>query len=151
MGVGHKTDMSPQHKIIKNYLPFAERLLENIISNYSLKLCKHDISAMGEWYVYFENTEFIVGIGQDRSGHADIELGSKLRRKPRAHMRGPWSMSHLRGFIDGCRDHYMFTTLDEEASWFENNDKLLFDSSFLNSDELNKWAVKASRRLFGQK
>jgi len=60
-------------------------------------------------------------------------------------------MSHLRGFIDGCKGHYMFTTLDEEASWFENNDKVLFDSTLLNSDELNKWAVKASRRLFGQK
>ena len=143
--------MAPQYKIIKDYLPFAERLLGSIISRHSLKIAKHDISAMGEWYVYFENADFIVGIGQDRIGHAEIELGSKLRRKPRAHMRGPWSMSHLRGFIDGCKDHYMFITLGEEASWFDNNDKILFDSNFLNSDELNKWAVKASRRLLGQK
>ena len=100
--------------------------------------------------MYFENTEFIVGLGQDRIGYADIELGSKIRRKLRAHIRGPWSISHLRGYLEGRKDHYAFTSLAEEAAWFEKNDKTLFDSSFLNSDELNQWAIKASRMLFRQ-
>ena len=136
--------------MIVDYLPFANRLIEEVITRHELKLVKHDKSAMGEWYAYFENDEFIVSVSQDRSGFTSIELGSKNRIKPKARMRGPWSMSHLRGYLEGIDDHYKFGSIAEEASWLENNDKRLFDSSFLNSDELNKWAVNASRRLFEQ-
>ena len=65
-------------------------------------------------------------------------------------MRGPWSMSHLKGYLDGGKDHYVFKSIGEEKSWLEENEIKLFDSSLLNSDALNQWAVKASRRLFGQ-
>lgn len=59
-------------------------------------------------------------------------------------------MGHLRGYVEGSKDQYKFASIEEEASWLSSNEKDLFDSSFLNSDELNQWAVKASRRLFGQ-
>ena len=59
-------------------------------------------------------------------------------------------MSHLKGYLEGGKDHYLFESTEEEISWVEKNENQLFDSSFLNSDELNQWAVKASRRLFGQ-
>jgi len=133
-----------------DYLQFSRSLLEGVTSRHVLKLVKHDRSAMGEWFVYYENSEFILGIGKDRGGYIGFDLGSKIRRRPRAHMRGPWSMSHLKGYLDGGKDHYVFKSIGEEKSWLEENEIKLFDSSLLNSDALNQWAVKASRRLFGQ-
>ena len=135
--------------MIKDYLSFAEKLVKKPITNFGLQLVKHDKSAMGEWYVYFENAEFILGVSQDRGGFTSIELGSKKRIRPRAHMRGPWSMSHLRGFLEGSKDNYKFTSIDSEALWLERNQNQLLDSELLNSDKLNKWAVEASKRLFG--
>ncbi|WP_299463756.1 hypothetical protein, partial [uncultured Gimesia sp.] len=82
-------------------LEYSNSLLEGVVSRHALKLIKHDRSGMGEWYVYFESFEFILSIGRDRGGHVSIELGSKIRRKPRANMRGPWSISHLKGYLDG--------------------------------------------------
>jgi len=136
--------------MIKDYLSFSENLVKKPITSFGLQLVKHDISAMGEWYVYFENADFILGVSQDRSGFTSIELGSRKRIRPRAHMRGPWSMSHLRGFLEGSKDHYKFTDIDSEALWLENNQDQLFDIKLLNSDKLNQWSVEASRRLFGE-
>ena len=136
--------------MITDYSQFSGSLLGGVVSRHALKPVKHDRSAMGEWFVYYENSEFILGIGRDRGGHIGIELGSKIRRKPRAHMRGPWSMSHLKGYLDERKEHFIFKSIDEEKSWLEENEMKLFDSSLLNSDVLNQWAVKASRRLFGQ-
>ena len=99
---------------------------------------------------HYENSEFVLGISKDRGDYIGIDLGSKIRRKPRAQMRGPWSMSHLRGYLDGEKDHFKFKNIREEVSWIEGNEMELFDTSLLNSDGLNQWAVKASRRLFGQ-
>ena len=133
-----------------NYITYANQLIGELISRHSLQIGQHDKSAMGEWYIYYENSEFILGISKDRSERVTLSLGSKVRRKPRAQLRGPWSMSHLKGYLDGGKDHYLFESTEEEISWVEENERQLFDSSFLNSDELNQWAVKASRRLFGQ-
>jgi hypothetical protein len=131
-----------------NYISFARNLIDWTILKHDLQLIEHDISAMGEWYVWFENPEFIVGVSKDRIEFTSIEIGSKKRRKPRAHARGPWSMSHLRGYLEEKQVHYRFLNIEEEALWFKNNDSTIFDSNLLNSDELNKWAVKASRKLF---
>lgn len=65
-------------------------------------------------------------------------------------MRGPWSLSHLRGYLDGGQDHHIFGTVQEQFVWLEANIDRLLDTTFLNSDELNIWAVDASRRMFGQ-
>jgi len=136
--------------MIKDYLSYTQNLVEKSISGHGLQMVKHDQSAMGEWYVYFESPEFILGVSQDRGGFLSIALGSKMRLRPRAHMRGPWSMSHLKGYLEGSKDHYKFSNIEAEALWLESNESQLFDSAFLNSDELNIWAVKASRRLFGE-
>ena len=114
--------MAPRIEMINDYITYSCRLLDGVISRHSLQMVKHDKSAMGEWFVYYENSEFILGIGKDRSGYASIELGSKVRRKPRAQLRGPWTMSHLKGYLDGSKDHYRFEGLDEEMSWLENNE-----------------------------
>lgn len=134
----------------ENYITHANHLISGLLSRHSLQIGQHDKSAMGEWYIYYENSEFILGISKDRSERVTLSLGSKVRRKPRAQLRGPWSMSHLKGYLDGGKDHYLFESTEEEISWVEENERQLFDSSFLNSDALNQWAVKASRRLFGQ-
>lgn len=135
--------------MIDNYITFVSELIGGIVLDFKLNIISHGKSDMGEWYVRYENNEFIVGIWQDRSGYVAIELGSKIRRKPKSHMRGPWSLSHLRGYLEGSKVHFDFQSPKEEAEWFENNENKLFDSSFLNSDDLNKWAVKASKRLWG--
>ncbi len=136
--------------MISDYLQYSENLLEGVISRHALNLVKHDRSGMGEWFVHYENSEFVLGISKDRGDNISIDLSSKFRRKPRAKMRGPWSMSHLRGYLDGKKDHFKFKNLLEEISWLEENEMQLFDTSLLNSDELNQWAVNASRRLFDQ-
>ena len=124
--------------------------MDGVISRHALTHVKYDRSDMGEWFVHYENSEFILGISKDRGDHIGIELGSKIRRKPKAQMRGPWSMGHLRGYLEGKKDHFKFEDVGEEASWLEDNETELFNSSLLNSDGLNQWAVIASRRLFCQ-
>ncbi len=136
--------------MIFDYLPYAKRLINEVIDCQELSLSNHDKSAMGEWYVNFENNEFVVTVSQDRGGSTCIELGSKKRIRPKAHIRGPWSLSHLKGYMEGSKDHYRFTNIEEQVEWFVSHNKQLFDSSFLNADNLNQWSVKASRRLFGQ-
>lgn len=59
-------------------------------------------------------------------------------------------MSHLRAYIEGKKEHFKFKNIQEEVSWLEEHEMELFDTSLLNSDELNQWAVKVSRRLFGR-
>ena len=99
-----------------------------------------------------ESSEFVVFAFQDRADDIlTICVGSRMRRKPRAHMRGPWSLGHLRGFIDGFYDHYIFESPTEQLDWLQANIGKLLNTPFLNSDELNTWAVKASRRMFGPK
>ncbi|HVW01375.1 MAG TPA: hypothetical protein VHB77_13575, partial [Planctomycetaceae bacterium] len=78
-----------------------------------------------------------------------ICVGSRIRPKPRAHMRGPWSLSHLRGYLDGNPGHFIFDDISEQIAWFRANIAKLLQTSLLNSDELNKWACEAARRRFG--
>lgn len=124
----------------------------SVIEQYGFDQTGTASGLMGGWCVEWENTEFIVQAAQDRAGDAvGICVGSKLRRRPRAHMRGPWSLGHLRGYLDGTTNHFAFKLVDDQLVWFEQNIDRLLDSSLLNSDELNTWAVNASRRMFEQK
>ena len=61
-------------------------------------------------------------------GHDSITIGSKIRSKPRAHLR-EWSMSHLRGFLENNPDHYRFSNLIEVSIWLKDNELMIFDSS----------------------
>lgn len=129
----------------------ASRLLRGLPRRRGLGFQAAEPSPMGGWYVRLENAEFIVEILQDRAGEAtSLAIGSRLRPKPRARVRGPWSLCHLRGFLDGQPDHFRFKTLSEESRWLHENETRLFDSGFLNSEALRVWAVRASRRMFGQ-
>lgn len=136
--------------MIEDYLKFSKDFLSGIISRHAFTPVKHNRSGMGEWFVYYDNSEFLLGISKDRGDHIGINIGSKIRRKPRAQMRGPWSMNHLRGYLDGKKGHYTFKSIRDEVSWLEENEMKLFNTLLLNSDGLDPWAVKAPRRLFGQ-
>lgn len=125
--------------------------LQEVLRPYGFTETENSRGTMGGWFFQTESDEFIATAGQDRSGDGvGICVGSKKRRKPRAHLRGPWSLSHLRGYIDGNADHFMFNNVEDQIGWLQNNLQSILDTEFLNSDELNSWAVKASRRLFDQ-
>ena len=97
----------------------------------------------------FRSDELIVSASQDRAGDGiSICVGSLIRRAPRKHMRGPWSLSHLHGFLHNSRVHYRFASIADEIDWFRDSLHQLLDSDLLNSDGLNDWAVTASRLMF---
>ncbi|MGZ0164694.1 MAG: hypothetical protein ACKVII_12280 [Planctomycetales bacterium] len=145
-------------KLPRELNEFAANVVESIhraVDRFDLQRTEPlpgDSSAMGGWYVGWENSEFVASASQDRSGDVlAICIGSRIRRRPRAQMRGPWSLSHLRGHLEGTPDHYIFESAEDQITWLESNLDRLLNSSFLNSDELNAWAVNASRRRYGQR
>lgn len=117
-------------------------------------LTKHgpDPDHMGGWFAEFQTGEFRVIVSQDRTGDVvSICIGSRVRPKAGTHMRGPWSLSHLRGYLDGGSDQYIFSRVEDQIAWLCENLSTVLQSSLLNSDKLNQWSVHASRRLFGKK
>jgi len=108
-------------------------------------------NSMGGWYSEYHTNEFVATISQDRSNDTvSVCMGSRIRVKPSAHMRGPWSLSHLRGYIDGSADHYVFRSIGDQFAWLRANLDSVLHSNLLNSEELNQWSISASRRMFGQ-
>jgi hypothetical protein len=139
--------MKKQSKEVDELADRVRKLLAKVIRRYHLDLTNSATGPMGAWQVKLESSEFIVCAGRDRGDEVGgITVGSKIRRRPRAQMRGPWSLCHLRGYLDDMKDYYLFQGLEEQASWLEQNADELFDSTLLNSDDLNSWAVNASRR-----
>jgi len=125
--------------------------LQEVLRTYGFTEYEDSSGSMGAWFFQTETDQVIVTAGQDRAGDGvEICVGAKKRRKPRAHLRGPWSLEQLRGYIEGNDDHFMFDNPDDQIGWLKNNIQSILDTEFLNSDELNNWAVKTSRRLFGR-
>ena len=124
--------------------------LEVFLAPHGFEVAGAGAGGMGGWFKQFDSEEVIVLVGQDRSGEVvSISIGSKVRCRPKAQMRGPWSMGHLRGFIEGNCEHFLFHTFDDQLIWFKAHFDYLNDSTFLNSDLLKEWSVKASRLMFG--
>ena len=128
--------------------------LEAILDPYDFELANAvgpDPNSMGGWYSEYQTSEFVATISQDRSNDAvSVCIGARIRVKSRAHMRGPWSLFHLRGFIDGSDDHYIFRSISDQFAWLRANLDRILQSNLLNSEELNQWSISASRRMFGQ-
>ena len=123
--------------------------LERLLTPVGIELTDTRFGTMGAWLALFESDEFVVVMSQDRSGEpVGIGIGSKVRRRPRAQMRGPTWLSALRGYLEGVPDHYVFSNVEEELAWLAGHLDQLLITSFLNSDELNTWKVKAARRMF---
>ncbi|WP_339910193.1 hypothetical protein [Symmachiella dynata] len=125
--------------------------LKKMLAPYGFENARTDPLTMGGWHFSMETSEFVVIALQERAyATLGVYVGSKIRRKPRAHMRGPWFLELLRGYIIGDQDHYETMTPREQLDWLQANIEQLLNTPFLNSDDLNTWAVKASRRMFGQ-
>ena len=131
----------------KSLVNFVNRYLGNFIGRHSFVVGNEEKGGMGEASLRLENPEFWIEITRDRGGYEDMSIGSKIRSRPRAHLRW-WPLGHLRGYLEGQKDQYTFSGLEDQARWLEENENRLLDSSFLNSRELNTWAAKASRRQF---
>ncbi|WP_372369580.1 hypothetical protein [Candidatus Uabimicrobium sp. HlEnr_7] len=123
-------------------------LLKELIADYKFNLDSCSTGSMGEWYALFTNEELSLEVFHDRGDCEYIQVKSKIRRRPRAHLRG-FSLSHIRGFLEGKEDHYVFESLEEEVKWLIKNKEKVLDPSFINLDELNKWTIKAARKLLG--
>ncbi len=126
--------------------------LESLLTPHGFKLHSFDgphPNSMGGWHLDFRSTDTTVTASQDRAGdEISICVGSLIRPGPRKHMRGPWPLSHLHGFLHNARVHYRFKDVADEIDWFRNSLHQLLDTDLLNSDGLNDWAVAASRLLF---
>ena len=101
----------------------------------------------GAW-ARLESDEFVIGVVRDR-GQEWFTAGSKIRPKPRAPLRH-WPLGHVVAYLDGASDPYPISELEIEAAWLVRRAGEILDSRLLNSEGLNRWSVKASRRSFGQ-
>ena len=132
---------------------YASEVVPNLgvlLAPVGIELTNTSSGSMGAWLARFESDEFVVVMSQDRSGDAvGIGIGSKVRRRPHTQMRGPTWLSALRGYLEGSPDHYVFSNVEEQLSWLADRLDQLLVTSFLNSDELNTWKVKAAQRRLG--
>lgn len=120
--------------------------LESLLSRRNIVYKNGAASAMGDWFLDFENVEFTLQILHNRSGGEYIEIGSKIRSKPRAHIKS-WSLGFIRGYLEGQPKDYVFESLKRESEWLVENENRIFDHALLNSAQLNSWAVKRSNNL----
>src|SRR5579883_2767585 len=100
-------------------------------------------------YVALQGDEFVVTIVRDR-GQEWIDIGTKVRRGLRRRPRS-WPVGHLVAYLDGSPDPYPVSDLETEAKWLKERAGELLDSELINSKDLTDWAVRASRRFWGQR
>lgn len=59
-------------------------------------------------------------------------------------------LGHLLAYLDGAADPYPISDLETEARLLLERRGEILDTALLNSDGLNRWAVKSVRRRSGQ-
>lgn len=134
----------------------GETLVERVKRYLGSFILRHSLSIRAEGdqlsefgaVVRLESDEFVVDIVRDR-GQEWIVVGTKVRREPHAHLQS-WPLGHIVAYLDGAADPYGVCDLEREANWLADREEDILDSALINSEELNHWAVQASRRLFGQ-
>jgi hypothetical protein len=99
--------------------------------------------------VELRSAEFVITVVRDR-GQEWITVGTTIRPKPRARFRW-WPLGHVVAFLDGRADAYGLVGLDTEMGWLIDRRDEVLDVALINSEYLRRWAVRASRRLFGQR
>ena len=105
-----------------------------------------DRGALAGW-VRLESATLVIDVIRDR-GVEWIEVAAKERPRPRARRR-PWPLGHVVAYLDGEAEPYPVSGLEIEAGWLTRRAAEILDPTLLNSDDLNRWAVKASRRRSG--
>ena len=58
---------------------------------------------------------------------------------------------HIIAFLDGRAEPYGLVGLETELGWMRDRRDEILDVALINSEEFRRWAVRASRRLFGQR
>jgi hypothetical protein len=109
-----------------------------------------DERSMGEAWVRLQSEEFVVDVCRDRGGSEWITVGSKVRPRPRAHLR-TFLLSRLISYLDGKLDPNHTIEFEAAAEWLLVHQDLIFNSAFINAEDLRDWDVDAARVLFGQK
>lgn len=94
--------------------------------------------------VYLESPAITILIARER-GDELIDLGIPGNR------RASWPIGHLVAYLQGKEDSYPVTDLETQAEWLLTYANKLLDPTILSSKEMNEWAVKASRRMWGQR
>ena len=106
-------------------------------------------SSMGEEVVQLDSDEFKILVNRDRGGNEWIEVGSKIRPKPRAPLRS-YLLCRLIAFLYGSAPKDR-CDLEAEARLLVEREKELLNSVLINSEELRLWNTDAARVMFGQK
>jgi hypothetical protein len=104
---------------------------------------------MGEEAVELHSDEFIVLIHRDRGRNEWVEVGTKVRPRPRAPLRS-YLLSRLIDYRDGSEPNQK-SRLEAEARWLDEHEEEILDSSLINSEQLRLWDIDATRVQFGQK
>src|SRR6185437_1799398 len=116
------------------------RLLGPLIAerDFSVTAGGDQVNPLGAW-VRLESEEFAVKIIRDR-GQEWINVGTKVRPKPRAPLRCP-PLGHLLAYLDGDDDPCSISTLEAEAEVLTRRADEVFDSTLINSEDYRRWAV----------
>lgn len=131
--------------------PFADRvqrLLGPFAADRSFSVADTDDQPRaGRGWVRFESATLVIDAIRDR-GEEWIEVMAKERPRPRA-LRRAWPMGHVVAYLDGEAGPYPVSDLETEAGWLTRRAAEVLDPALLNSEGLNRWAVRASRRRSG--
>ena len=148
-GGTHEETTGQGSMVFESLLDRVHRCLGPLIERRGFTV-ESDEGTMGEAWVRLQSEEFFVEVYRDRGGREWITIGSKVRPKPRAHLRN-FLLSRSSSYLDGKLDPNPKIDLEAEAGWLLANQDVILDSSFINSEDLRLWNVDAARVLFGQK
>lgn len=99
--------------------------------------------------VTLDNDMFTISVTRDR-GEEAVYVLCKVRPRPRAHLRR-YHVGALAAFIRRERDPYPLRDFYADAADLLRHEGRILTPKLLNSEELRRWRVEASRRQFGQK
>jgi hypothetical protein len=109
-----------------------------------------DEASMGDAWVRLQSEEFVVDVCRDRGGLEWITVGSKVRPRPRAHLRS-FLLCRLISYLDRKFDPNHRIEFEAAAEWLLVHQDLILNSAFINAEDLRAWDVDAARLLFCQK
>jgi hypothetical protein len=99
--------------------------------------------------VDLENDQFIISAIRERD-EENVWVHCKVRTRPRAHLR-TYSIGDLAAFLQRKSDPYPLRSFSADAVDLIRYENQCLSVDLLNSEELRKWRVDASRRQFGVK
>jgi hypothetical protein len=100
--------------------------------------------ASAEW----RSAKFVITANLDR-GAEWITVGTTVRPGSRKPLRS-YHVEQVVAFLDGRDDPYV-EGLETQMEWLFNRRMKILSVPVLNSEELRRWVVRSSRRLFGQR